>query len=60
MASTMDNAARPGCNKGDDTGTGAGTGAGTRDDMDGREGVKDKVDIITSDKTNKTSILLNY
>ena len=54
--SAIDNVARSGYSEGD----GAGTDAGIIGDADGPERAEGKVDIITSDKTNKTLILVCY
>ncbi len=68
MVSIMSNAAWPSCNEGNGAGigtgigarTGTGTGVRTKDDTEGLEGMEDKVDIITSNKTNKSPILVSY
>ncbi len=60
IASAMGDAARPSCSEGNGAGTGARTSAKTRRDVDGPEKVVSKVDITTSDKTNKTLILVSY
>lgn len=65
IASTIGDTARPCCNEGNGAKTGAGTsarmGAGIKGDTDRLEGAESKViDIIISDKTNKTLIQVNY
>ena len=52
----MGDAAVPSCSKGD----GTRTGAGTMSNAYGPEGAESKVDITTSDKTNKTLMLVSY
>ena len=51
----MGEAARPTCSKRN----GVGTSAGTMDDPDRLKGADGKINITTSDKTNKTPILVN-
>lgn len=64
MVSAVSDASRLGCNERNGAGTSTGisveTSAGTRVDADESKGVESKIDIITLDKTNKTSILVSY
>lgn len=60
IANVIGHAARPGCSKGDSIGTNTKTGSKIRGDVDGPEGAKSKVDIITLDKANKIAILVSY
>ena len=55
-ASAVGNLVGPGSSGGD----GARISTGTMGDADGLEGAKSKIDIITSDKNNKTLILVSY
>lgn len=52
----MGDVAGPGCNEGDSTGSDARTGG----DVHRLERAKGKLDITTSDKTNKMPILVSY
>lgn len=52
----MDEIIQPGYNKGNNIGT----DARIMDDINRLEGAKDKINITTPDKTNKSPILINY
>lgn len=60
MTSAIDNAAGPDCSEGDGTRTSTEMAVGTRDDADGPKRTKDIVDITTSNKTNRTLLLVSY
>lgn len=55
----MDNIAGPGCSEVDSAGTGVGTTNTETIDNNGPEGAEAKIDITTSDKTNKIPILIS-
>lgn len=56
----MGTIARPGCSVEDGNGTYAEIGTRTKGNIDKLEEMKDKVDIIILDKTNKISTLISY
>ncbi len=60
MTSIMGDVTGSGCSERDSARTGAEMGAGTGGDAYGPKTVEGKVDIIISDKTNKTPILVYY